>query len=328
MKITVLTYVERENTRNYDAVVRQVASALRSLKHAVSVVGIHGDVRKLLNRLLRRPPDLIFNLMEMFGSNLFGDCAAVGLLDLLNIPYTGGGPGEIYLQQDKSLTKKLLAYEQILYPEFAVFSREAGLETGGHLRMPLFVKPLRADASLGIDAGSLVDNATALMKRVKAIQDKVHDAALAEEYIEGREFYVGVLGNQHPEALPPIEIDFTGFPKGKPRVLDGRAKWDKNTAEYRGTQARVAEVPEELYARLQKVAISAYRALRVRDYGRIDLRLTPTNEIYVLEVNANCYLEQSGEFAIAAAAAGLDYAALIKRIIELALKRCRVTSAA
>ncbi len=321
MNITVLTYLETEGDRTYDEVVGQVARALRRGGHRVSILGAHGDLRKLIAGLTRRRPDLVFNIMEMFGENFFSAGAVAGLLDLLELRYTGGGPGEYYLQEDKALAKKLLAYEGVRFPDFAVFSRDAGLETGGHLRLPLFVKPLRMDASIGIGADALVHTTTDLMKRVVAIHETVHDAALAEEYIEGREFFVGVLGNRAAQAFPPIEIDYSGMPEGKPHVLDSRAKWQKDSPEYKGSKAVLADVPDELRALLQKAALDAYRALRVRDYGRIDLRLTGTNEVYVIEVNASCYLEQSSEFAVAAAAAGLDYPTLINRIVELAVER-------
>ena len=135
-------------------------------------------------------------------------------------------------------------------------------------------------------------DAVALMERVAYIRKELNDSALAEEYIDGREFFVGVLGNAQPKALPPVEVDFTGFPEGVPKVLDSKAKWDEKSKEYKGTKSVMANLPDELRARLQKVAVDAYRALRVRDYGRVDLRLTETGEIYVLEVNASCYLEQ------------------------------------
>jgi len=321
MKITILTHLEREKAKVHEVVVAQVRAALKRVGHNVSILGVHGNVRKLIAGLARRKPDLVFNLMEMFGRNVFGDVGVAGLLELLNVPYTGGGPGECYLQQDKVLTKKLLAYEGILFPDFAVFSPDAGFETGGKLRMPLFVKPLRADASIGINGKSLVDNPKDLMKRVVAIHAQVHDSALAEEYIEGREFYVGILGNKQPLALPPIEVDFSTLPEGKPHVLDTNAKWAKDSAEYQGTRTVVADVPDELRARLHQVSLDAYRALRVRDYGRIDLRVASTGEIYVIEVNANCYLEQSSEFATAAAAAGLDYPTLLAKIAECACER-------
>jgi D-alanine-D-alanine ligase len=323
VKITVLTYLdsEDENSKEYDPVVPQVARTLRRLGHRVSVLGVHGDLKRIINGLSRRKPDLVFNLMEMFGENVFGDIPVAGLLDLLGMRYTGSGPGELYLSQDKGLTKKLLAFEDILYPRYAIFSRQATFETGGNLRMPLFVKPLRSDASLGIGGKSLVHDAAALMERVAAINKELEDSALAEEYIDGREFYVGVLGNAQPKALPPIEVDFTGFPEGVPKVMDSKAKWDERSKEYKGTKSVIASLADELRARLQKVAVDAYRALRVKDYGRVDLRLTETGDIYVLEVNASCYLERSSEFAMAAAASGLDYPRMIERIVNLASER-------
>jgi D-alanine-D-alanine ligase len=321
MNVTILTFIERENEPEYDVVVRQVARALRRGGHRPSVLGVHGDVRKLIAGLRRRKPELVFNLMETFGDGPLGAVGVAGLLDLLGIPYTGGGPGEFYLQEDKALAKKLLAYDRIPTPDFAVFSRDADFETGGNLRLPLFVKPLRMDASIGIDARSLVRSSVELMKRVTAIHEQVHDSALAEEYVEGREFCVGVLGNAVPVAFPPVEMDFSGLPDGRPHILDAKAKWDEKSREYRGTRAVLPELPDELRARLQKVAVGACRALRVRDYGRVDMRLTETGEIYVIEVNASCYLEQSSEFATAAEAAGIDYVALVNRIAELALER-------
>ncbi len=321
MKITILTYLESEDAKDHDVVVDQVASALKTGGHAVSILGIHGDVAKLVSGLKRRKPDLVFNLLEMFGSNVRGDVAVAGLLDLLSLKYTGGGPGELFLRQDKGLAKKVLAFEEIRYPDFAVFSPD-DMETGGNLRMPLFVKPLRTDASIGISgAKSLVNDATAMMKRVVAIHETLHDSALAEEYIEGREFYVAVLGNGRPKAFPPIEMDFGGLPDGAPRVLDAKAKWDSRSAEFKGTKSVLADIPKELCSRIQEVSLAAYRALRVRDYGRVDLRLTDSGEVFVIEVNANCYLERSGEFAVAAEAAGIDYDSLINQIADMAVRR-------
>lgn len=322
MKITILTHVEKEGDDNYDVVVGQVARALRKSGHKTSILAVHADVKKLVNGLARRKPDLVFNLMETFGTTELGAVGVVGLLELLEVRYTGGGPGEFYIREDKSLSKKLLAFEKVQFPDFAVFSRDSGqFETGGNLRMPFFVKPLRMDASIGIDAGSLVRTTTELMERVLLIHKEVKDAALVEEYIEGREFYVGVLGNHDPLVFPPIEMDFSGLPEGAPRILDAKAKWDEDSAEYKGTKSVLADLPDELRARLQKAALEAYRALRVRDYGRIDLRLSETGEIFVIEVNASCYLEEASEFARAGAAAGLDYPNLINKIVEEATKR-------
>jgi D-alanine-D-alanine ligase len=324
MKVTVLTHLTKENSRHHEVVVDQVAAALRTGEHRVSLLGVHGDLSKLIAGLRRRDPDLVFNLMETFGKSELGAVGVAGLLDLLGFPYTGGGPGEYYIQEDKALAKKLLAFAHLRYPDFDVFSNDADLETGGNLRLPLFVKPLRMDASIGINGRSLVHSVKEMMNRVRAIHREVNDAALAEEYIEGRELYIGVLGNQQPVAFPPVEMDFSGLPKGAPRILDSQAKWKKGSPQYKGTRAVLAEVSDELRARLQEVALEAYRVVRVRDYGRVDLRLTEAGDIYVIEVNASCYLEQSGEFAMAAEAAGFDYPTLINKIAELAWERRQV----
>ena len=321
MKITILTYLDSENDKTVDVAVKQVATALRSKKHQVSILGVHGDVHKLMRGLRRRKPDLVFNMMEMFGDDATADYPIAALMDVMKIRYTGSGPAELLLTQDKVLAKKVLAFENIQFPRFAVFSTAANMETGGNLRLPLFVKPSRMDASIGIGATSLVHDTMTMMKRVVTIHEELDDAALAEEYIEGREFYVGVLGNRDLQALPPIEMDFSGLPDGVPHVADRAAKWDESSKEFKGTRSVLAQIPDELRARLQKVSTDAYRALSVKDYGRVDLRLTDTGEIYVLEVNASCYLEKSAEFAVAARAAGMEFPDLVQRIVDLAMTR-------
>lgn len=320
MRVTVLSSLEHKGDEP-DVVVEQVAEALRRGGHEVSILAAHGDVRHLLDGLTRKRPDLVFNLTEQFGEDVFGDIGVAGLLDLLGLPYTGCGPGELYLAQDKVLGKKLLAFEDIGFPRFAVFSRQAELETGGNLHMPLFVKPARCDASIGIDTKSLCHDAKEMMRRITLIHDKIHDDALVEEFVPGREFYVGVLGNHQPQALPVIEMDFTAMPPGALHILDHKAKFDVHSRAYKGSRPVLADLPAELRARMHKVALDSYRALRVRDYGRVDLRMTDTGELYVLEVNAGCYLEQHDEFPRAAQAAGIEYDALIQKIADLALQR-------
>jgi len=321
VNITVLAYREG-GTAELDVAIEQVAEALTAAGHEPSTLAIHSDVTELVAGLERNKPELVFNLVESFGEDIIGGQMGVtGVLDLMQLRYTGGGPGELYLQEDKALAKKLLAYEEVLYPDYATFAPGAEFETGGKLRMPLFVKPLRMDASLGIDERSLVRNTEELMERVLNIQKKFGDTALAEEYIEGREFYVGVLGNQDPVVFPPIEMDFSGLPEGSLRVMDNKAKFDESSERYQGTRAVVAKIDPALTAKFQRTALAAYRALRVRDYGRIDLRVAESGEIYVIEVNANCYLERSSEFVLAAEAHGIEYVDLINRIVELASER-------
>jgi D-alanine-D-alanine ligase len=322
VRITVLTWLPSEQATEHDAVVGQVAGALERGGHVVSVVGVHHDLQRLVDGIRVTRPELVFNLMEMFDDNLIGDVGVAGLLELAGVPYTGCGPGELYLCQDKSLAKKLLRYEGVPYPRFAVFPKNVALPTGADLRMPLFVKPLRADASIGVDdAHSLVRDADALWQRVGAIHEQVNDAALAEEFIAGRELYVSIVGNDAPVALPIIEMDFSGLPAGAPHVVGARAKFDERSVEYQGTHAVIAELPERLRAELVRISLAAYRALRVRDYGRVDLRLSDGGQAYVIEVNASCYLEQKGEFALAARAAGIEYTSLVNHIAELAIDR-------
>jgi D-alanine-D-alanine ligase len=321
MDITVLAYLEPDE-KEPDVVVQQVAAGLTDSGHKTSVLTIRHDLNDLLGGLKARKPQLVFNLVESFGDDIMGGVIGVaGVLDLLQIPYTGGGPGEIFLQEDKALTKKLLAFEGIPYPDFATFPADANFETGGNLRMPLFVKPLRMDASIGIDEKSLVRNTQQMMERVLYIQRTFGDAALAEEYIEGREFYVGVMGNEELVAFPPIEMDFSGLKEGSLKVMDSEAKFNESSERYHGTKAVIADIDAELKAKLQKASIDAYRALRVCDYGRVDLRLTETGEVYVIEVNASCYLEQHSEFSTAAEAHGIPYPKLVTSIAELAIER-------
>jgi len=322
VRITILTYVDEEGGE-VDAVVPQIAAALKAGKHQASILAVHKDLKKLIAGLTRRKPQLVFNVLEEFGDDAAGNIAVCGVLDAMRIPYTGCSPGEYYLGQDKVLSKKLLAFENVQCPKFAVFGMDQGLETGGNLRMPLFVKPAAMDASIGIGKKSLVHDAAALMKQVVRIHEEYKDAALAEEFIEGRELYVGVLGNSDAIALPPIEADFSGLPADAPKIYDRAAKWEPGTKEHAGIKTGLADLPDEFRAKLQKISLDAYRALRVRDYGRVDLRVADTGEIYVLEVNASCYLEREDEFAVSAQAAGIDYDALIARIVELAVARKR-----
>ena len=185
-----------------------------------------------------------------------------GLLDLLGYKFTGGGPGEFYLRQDKGLAKKMLAFDQIRHPELR------RLRPGRRASRPAATFACRCSSSrsaptprIGIDAGSLVHDTKELMERIDTIHEKIKDAALAEEYIDGREFYVGILGNQEPLALPPIEMDFSGLPEGAPHFIDHKAKWEKKSKAYKGTKPVVADIPDELRAKLHKISLTASRAL-------------------------------------------------------------------
>lgn len=320
MKITILA--DRYADGSADPSVAQVAAALREGRHKVSLLLVPDDIKAVTSGLARRKPDLVFHMIHDFGGES-GLIATAAIIDAMKIPYTGGGPGELYIRGNKTLAKKILAYEKLKCPDFAVFARDASFETGGKLRMPLIVKPHERDGSIGIKGNALVHSVTEMMERVVSIHREVDDSALVEEYIEGREFFVGVLGNRERVAFPPVEMDFSGLPDGAPRVLGYEAKWEKDSPEFKGTKAVIPDLPPETAARLKEAAVAACRALLVRDYARVDMRLTDTGDVYIIEVNANCDLGQTSEFAFGALAGGVGYTELINRIAELAMERRR-----
>jgi D-alanine-D-alanine ligase len=321
MKVTVLVF-RGEADEAHDVVADQVRDAVGLAGHEARVLEVRDDLRRLVTELERTRPDAVFNLVESFaGKDVFGDVGVASVLELLDIPYTGTRAGDLYLSQDKALAKKLLAFDGLRCPDFAVFDPDEDFESAGKLKFPLFVKPLRNDASIGIDASSLVESTPELLDRIARVHREVGDAALVEEYVEGREFHVGVLGNGKLAALEPVEIDYSGMPKGAPKVLDSKAKWDPSSPEFKGSVARIADVDDELGARLAEAACHACRAVRIRGYGRADLRLTAAGDLHVIEVNANPYLERSAEFAMGAKASGHEYDALVASILDLATER-------
>jgi D-alanine-D-alanine ligase len=196
----------------------------------------------------------------------------------------------------------------------------------GDIKFPLLVKPPQEDASLGITQKSIVNDVKELLDVISSTQQEYQSPVLVEEFIDGREFYVGVIGNSKVEALPIIELDFSKFPAGLPKIASWEAKWgddgDEKGAQFEGTKSVFpTDLSEDLAAKIQQVAIDSFQALRLRDYARIDLRVTAAGEVYVIEANPNCYLEQKSEFATAAQKGGLEYPALIARIVELASAR-------
>lgn len=320
MRIAVIAYLEPNETVP-DVVVPQVARALRRNGHTVRVICEHDNIARLVTRLARFKPNLVFNLMEMFADNWNGDVGVVALLDVLRHKYTGGGPGEFTLAGDKVLSKRLLSHEGIRNARYQVYEQGHLPKRSTRARFPLMVKPSRGDASLGIDGGSVVATHKALRDRVRLIHHRHRDAALVEEYIDGREFFVGVIGNHKPLALPPLEVDFSALPQNIPRIMSREAKFDPSSQAFIGTRSVVPKLPKGLLRELQAVSIAAYKALRVRDYGRVDLRMDAKGKIFVIEVNPSCYLEEQSEFAMAARAAGIGYEALIDRIVKAARER-------
>jgi D-alanine-D-alanine ligase len=312
-----------------DPVLAQIEGALRTLGHEVSRIPVAGDVMPVIEALRAADPGLVFNLAESFDGKSALESNVAALLNLLGLRYTGSSPAGLLMAGDKSLTNKVLRFHEILTPQFATVFRGA-LDHVGDLRFPLIVKPPQEDASLGITSKSVVRDVKELFGTMDTLQREFQSPVLVEEFVEGREFYVGVLGNVAPQALPVIELDFSAFPADRPKVASWEAKWGEGGtgetaetgAEFAGTKSIFpTDVSPELADRMKAVAVESFNALRLRDYGRVDLRVTPAEEIYVIEVNPNCYLERSGEFARSAAETGIDHDAMVARIVELAVAR-------
>jgi D-alanine-D-alanine ligase len=328
MKITLLHGADAAEPPE-DPVLGQIEGSLRALDHEVSRTAVGGDVVPVIEALRAADPALVFNLAESFDGKSALESNVAALLNLLGLRYTGSSPAGLLMAGDKSLTKEVLHFHEILTPQFATLYRGA-LDHVGDLRFPLIVKPTQEDASLGITSKSVVRDVRELLGTMDSLQREFQSPVLVEEFVDGREFYVGVLGNVSPEALPVIELDFSAFPAGRPRIASWEAKWGEGGtgaagetgAEFTGTTSVFpSDLAPELVERMQRVAVEAFNALRLRDYGRVDLRVTAEGRIYVIEVNPNCYLERSGEFARAAAERGLDHQALVERIVELAAAR-------
>jgi D-alanine-D-alanine ligase len=322
LKVAVLYWEERKpEGRLHDEVVDEVAAALNEAGHKASLIGIGADLRELLDALDEKSPDLVFNVCERFADSDEYEMHVTAVLEMLGQPFTGTGPAGMALRQDKAVTKKLLSFHEVRYPNFAVFDRYS-IELAGKMHFPLIVKPLKGDASLGIDDSSLVTEYARLDERIHFIQTQLRVPALVEEYIEGREFYVSIVGNEPAEVLPVMELDFSKLPGGYPRIYGHEAKSVTTSPQYAAVNAVVAtELAPETRARVTIAAREAAVALKMRDYARVDIRLTADGVPMVVEVNANPYLERTSAFALAALQAGLGYTSLINRIVEVAWKR-------
>lgn len=308
-----------------DPVIGQLEAALRSAGHDAQRLAYGDRIESLVSELLSSRPDLVYNLAESFAGRSALESNVAGLLNLLDLRYTGSSPTGLLLAGDKSLAKKMFAFHGLASPKFATMYRGA-IDWAGDISFPLIVKPPQEDASLGISSKSVVRDVKELLDAVNALQEERQSPVLVEEFIDGREFYVGVLGNESPEALPIMELDFTGFPADRPRIASWQAKWgdegDEKGAEYMGNDSVFPEdLDEELADTIRVTAVQAFQALRLRDYARVDLRVGGDGTVFVIEVNPNCYLEKDSEFARAAAHSGITHEQLVLRIVELAQAR-------
>lgn len=300
--------------------IEAITDALRELGHEPSTFAIDGRPQTL-TRLARSSADLYFNLVESYAGDDTKEMHFAAFLDLVGKRYTGAGPHGSFLAMDKSVAKKIIRYHD-LYTPYSALVNKGRVEHAQDVQFPVIVKPAAEDASKGIDAASVVSSVKELLERIAYVHDEFDSPALIEEYIEGREIYAAVLGDDRPEVLPPIELDLSKLPEGMPHIAGYEVKFDTTTEAYKVTKSAPArDLDEETLARIQQTALTAFRALKLRDYGRLDLRVTDSGKVYVIEANPNPWLDPAAEFAMAAKESGRSYTEMIAAIVESAMAR-------
>ncbi|HVO45124.1 MAG TPA: hypothetical protein VMT29_02205 [Steroidobacteraceae bacterium] len=295
-----------------------VTSTLRKRGHDVRCMGVLDSLTELRSAITDWKPDVVFNLLEEFNGIVTYDQHVVAFLELMRQPYTGCNPRGLLLSRDKPLCKQLLAFHRIPTPQFAVFRRGMRIQVPRKLRFPLFVKSTVEDASLGIAQASVVEDAARLKERIDFVHTQIGSDALVEEFIEGRELYVGVLGNERLTRLPVWEMVFGSMPDSQAAIATRKVKWDKRyQAKYGITTRAAADLPAGVLAGLDKLSRRIYRTLGLSGYARMDFRVRPDGQIFVLEANANPNLEAAEDFAESARAAGVGYDELLEKIMAL-----------
>jgi D-alanine-D-alanine ligase len=307
--------VEAEWKMEYD-----VIETLREIGHEVRVLGIHDDLSGIRPVSRAFDPHIVFNLMEAFADVTTFDQNVVSYLELLHLPYSGCNPRGLILARDKALSKKLLAYHRIAVPGFTVIRPGRKAIIPARMRFPLIVKSLFFESSAGISQASVVENGEQLARRVSFIHDKLGTAAIVEEFIDGRELYVGVIGNERLEVLPVWEMSFAGMPDNKWRIATERVKWSTQYQKKHGIMTEQAPLSAATTDRIQRIAKRAYRALDLNGYARVDMRMDADDKVYVLEANPNPNLAYGEDFAESAEVHGMSYERLLDRIVALGLK--------
>lgn len=300
---------------------RAVQEALKILGYKVSALEVQANLPYLIEKIFNAQVDVIFNLCEEFAGKTSLEMNVAAILELLNIPFTGSSALVLGLTQDKGKTKSILAYAGIPTPQYQIWY-PGQKDNIIKLKFPLIVKPIREDASLGIDNESLVLEESALKRQVEKIHQVYDQPALIEEYIEGRELNVSIIGNDEPRALPISEIDFSSLPPGLPKICGYAAKWEEQSLEFRHTMPVCpAPLPPDLEKSIIDLSLRVYQLMECRDYARVDIRLSPEGIPYILEVNANPDVSPDAGLIRSARAAGFTYEEFIGLIVEMARKR-------
>jgi D-alanine-D-alanine ligase len=305
----------------------QIEEILTKRGYVVRKLAAIPPIKKLVRLLEDDNSDLIFNVCESLGGDGAEERRIASMLELLDKRFTGSGSLALTLAGDKSLSKKLFEFHKVSSPDFTIVAPGHTEGTQNLNKFPLIVKPIATDASIGINAKSVVNTVSELMDRIFSIHMEFHTPALVEEYIDGREIYLSVLGNSPPVVLTPIEWDLSRLPEGMPRIAGTEAKWEGETnPEFKTAKEFVPEdivADEVLMTKLREAALGAWKALQIRDYARLDIRLRADGTPYVIEVNPNPWLDKSAEFAMAARKSKpeLSYGDMIEKIVELAMTR-------
>ena len=302
-----------------------VMKTLRDMGHEVFPVGVRNDLAVIRDAIETCKPHIAFNLLEEFASQPTYDQNVVSYLELLGLPYTGCNPRGLMLARDKGWTKKILSYHRIHVPEFLVVPMGRIVKRPKRLSFPLIVKSITEEASLGISQASIVKDDDKLRERVDFIHhsDSVGTAAMVERYIDGRELYVGVLGNTRLQVLPIWELVLENMPEDSRKIATARVKWsDKYQKKYKIRSQEAQNLTPELQQQIRRIAKRVYRHLALSGYARIDFRLDETdgNKVYVLEANPNAQLAYGEDLADSAEQAGISYRNLLQRILNLGLQ--------
>lgn len=299
-----------------------VIGTLRRIGHDVKALGVQNELSTIREEIETWKPDIVFNLLEEFHGEPLFDQNVAAFLELMKVPYTGCNPRGLVLARGKDLSKTLVHYHRIPVPQFAVFPAGRVVRRPRRLAFPLIVKSLDQDASLGIAQASVVETDERLAERVAFIHEHVGSAAIAEQYIDGRELYIGVFGNERRHVLPVWELEFSKLRQGTLPIATERAKHDPEYQERRGVLQGVAEdLPPAIESRMKNMAKRICRALQLDGYARIDFRLSAEGVPYFIEANPNPEIAASQEFAQSALHDGIKYRDLLNRIIRLGLAR-------
>jgi D-alanine-D-alanine ligase len=296
-----------------------VLAALKKLGHEVTCAGVGSDLSVIGHAIDDIKPHIVFNLVEQFDGLPFFDQHVVSYLELRKQKYTGCNPRGLTLARDKALTKKVLAYHRIPSPRFAVFKPRKRIVVPSRLNLPLFVKSLTDEGSEGISQASLVRDYEKLTERIAFIHEKTSSAALVEEFIEGREIYVGVFGNELLTALPPWELTMNNLPKDAPIIATDKAKWDPNYQRRVGLKSGPAKLDEQMAKEVERTSKRIFRLLGLSGCARLDYRLTERRRLYLLEANPNPQIARNEDFADSAEHVGMKYEELLQKLITLGL---------